>query len=73
MVAIHLLNGDYLTTISYYEKTFEIWQKCVPTNHLKVTKTDVEMAGILDGHGQYKEAIGYAKKAVATSPTHFWT
>ncbi|CAF4721016.1 unnamed protein product, partial [Rotaria sp. Silwood2] len=61
---MHRLKGDYLTALSYYEKTLPILQKFLPSNHTSLAILNANIAMAFKDLCQYKEAAKHAEQAV---------
>jgi tetratricopeptide (TPR) repeat protein len=55
--------GDYTRAFSYFDKTLQIQKKSLSPNHSILANTNYNIALVLNGLQQYKEAIEYASRA----------
>ncbi|CAF4035659.1 unnamed protein product, partial [Rotaria magnacalcarata] len=56
--------GDYSNALAYLEKTLEIQQAYVPSDHSSLTSTYNNVAAVYQSMGKYANALSYFKKAL---------
>ncbi|UJR17814.1 hypothetical protein I4U23_004713 [Adineta vaga] len=68
---IYRYKEDYMTALSYYEKTLSIWQKFLPSNHTSLAILNGNMAMACKGLCRYEQAIKHAEQAVDIASCSF--
>jgi tetratricopeptide (TPR) repeat protein len=56
--------GDYQNTLSFYEKSLEIYQKTLPPNHPDLATSYNKIGGVYEKMGEYSKALSFYEKSL---------